>query len=162
MHPTIHSQTWALRAPRTRPPESERFITLDAFQARLEAEAARHARHLGGFGLLRVGTGEPGGNTPLREALATETRRTDSLTALSDGSFALLAICTDARQLRRIVRRLREAAGELAADRPCPVVAGAAAAGHRRMDADELWMGVCEAYAEARELPEGLATFRMP
>ncbi len=119
------------------------------FFERLGAELVRHGRYLEGVGLLRIAP-ERGrlGAEALREAVETETRRTDAVCSYPDGSHALLLPRSGHEQLATLARRLDETAREIHGQRggrPATYVIGAAATENRRLAADELWSMADEA-----------------
>lgn len=128
----------------------------EELRARVEAESARHFRYLDGFALVRIGPLDSlRGHEALREAIETETRRTDTVCELPDGSYVVLAVRGGEKDAEAIAHRIETVAVEIAALQGEPdveFIAGVAAAQDRRLDADELWEGVCGAYREAHEL----------
>ncbi len=127
----------------------------EVFRERVEAELARHARYLTGAGILRIGPRRGRlGSEALREAVETETRRTDTVCSYPDGSQAVLAIHADQRALQVLERRLTRVAREIAREQDGSLpdfASGLAAAGDRRLEADELWMAANEAIDDAME-----------
>lgn len=144
--------------------EPGRFVCPEQFQAMVEAEAGRHARHLHGFGVLRISPrhGRMGAGA-LREALETETRRTDAVCAYPDGSAAVLVVHADAEALEALAHRLEEVAREIAVERGAPspdYASGAAVTEGRRAGAHELWARADAALESARETSTQLAWAR--
>lgn len=144
--------------------EANHLVVPELFRDRVEAETARHARYLSGVGVMRVGLrrGRLGAEA-LREAVETETRRTDSVCAYPDGSHAILAVNAGRRAMEALARRLDRAARDIArgngASAP-ELVTGAAAAEERRVNADELWMAANDALEVAVETASDLTFAR--
>jgi len=123
----------------------------EELRRRVEREAERNRRHLGGFALLRIGAIDAGDSRALDEAVETETRRTDTVCRLADGSWAVLAVETGERGLRALAARLTLTAREISAGPVLPrYAAGGAASGERRVGADELWASMSAAFLDAR------------
>lgn len=135
-------------------------VANEEFRTRVESQALRHDRYLEGMGLVRIAPlGGRVGVGILRDAVAVETRRTDSVCPLPDGSVAILAVRVGHAGVETIARRLMETAREMAQDEHGIVlrfVAGAAAAGDRRLDPDELWNGCFEAFEMAKTVDRDL------
>lgn len=125
------------------------LLSPEVFRVRAEEEAARHRRHLGGFALLRIGVSDPVDQPLLDEAAATETRRTDSVCRQPDGSYALLLVQAREGVAAVVTARIERTMGEIAGGRAVSLVAGAAHAGRRRVDAEELWRAASRAYLDA-------------
>lgn len=140
--------------------EADGAPALTKFLARVEAEARRHHRHLRGFGLIRIGAGddEPA-REALEEALETETRRTDDVCALPDGSFAILCVESGLDGCLALARRLQGVAMELAPTSRAlvPFPTGVAAAALVRVRAEELWSSASYCYVQAQRSMTGLA-----
>src|SRR4051812_45270542 len=107
-----------LRVPRWSGGQMTAILRPEEFRDRVEAEVARHDRYLQPFGLLRIGcrSGRHGAEA-LREAVATELRRTDVACALPDGSCALVVLHGGAAQLRTVASRLMATVSELERER---------------------------------------------
>ncbi len=135
----------------------------EEFRERVEQEAKRHGRYLGGFGLVRIGPPRPGpASSVLKEAVETETRRTDAACIHNDGSFVVLAAQVSDRGVEAIARRLETVAAEIAAavEVELPeLCAGVITSGSRRSDADELWAGLGVAFTEARQMGEDVVFY---
>lgn len=142
--------------PHTRPRmEPATFVCPEQFDAFVGMEAQRHARYLRGFGVLRIGPARGRrGAEALRDALETETRRTDSVCPYPDGSAAVLVREADREAIENLANRLRFVAREISTDRDSTspaFVVGIAAASDRRLTAEEIWSAADEAMARARE-----------
>ena len=125
------------------------FMGAEEFFERLSLELVRHGRYLEGVGLLRIAP-ERGrlGAEALREAIETETRRTDAICSYPDGSHALILMRAGHEQMATLAQRLSETAREIHGQRggrPATFVIGAAATENRRLAADELWSMADEA-----------------
>jgi hypothetical protein len=159
MHFDIPHQAFApfgKQPPPTRwtPSEDTQLVTPERFRERALAEATRHGRYLSGVGIIRIGPRHGRlGREALREAVETETRRTDATCSYPDGSHAVLAVNADSRALEALARRLASVAREIAKSRreEAEYVSGAASAEEQRLTADELWVAANDAYEIAVE-----------
>lgn len=123
------------------------FLSPDAFRERLEYEARRHARHLGGYGVVRLDV-ELHGLEALVEALVTETRETDAVCVLDDGTFALLVVEGDAHACEVVVRRLERVVAELSTGELPAIRSGVGATRGRRVGAQDVWNEAARAFEQ--------------
>lgn len=136
------------------------LVRPEVFRAQLEREAARHRRHLEGFGLLRLGSAGPGDPPEsLRQAMEVETRATDSVCLLPDGSFVVLAVGCDLPELQVLATRLRTEAADLhrGSAPALRLAVGYAEAAMRRVHSDDLWRQLALSFREACAGGDGAA-----
>lgn len=126
----------------------------EVLRDRLELEAFRHARYLSGFGLVRLRSFDEEARSALEEAAVTETRCTDAVALLLDATLAVLVTNADEDACRTVASRLLDVACELLGDPYARqrFVVGMAAAGQRRLGADEVWDEAARALANAVRL----------
>lgn len=127
----------------------ENHVDHEEFRTRVEAEALRHKRYLVPFSLVRIIADRGLEGAALDEALATETRCTDTVCRMPDGSRALLLLQADTGEATVVVRRIVEVVKELASD--ANIRAAVASTAGRRVEADELWLAVSKAFVVALE-----------
>lgn len=151
MLPNLQHIEWSPNRPIIR--TDSRIISYESFRRQLEQEALRHKRYLTGFGLVRIGPREgPYGALALSEALETETRLTDTVCSVDDGSYVVLVLESEEPGLLAVARRIVAVADEIGREAGCPapVCAGIAASGRRRVAADEIWVAAANAWDLAR------------
>jgi hypothetical protein len=139
--------------------EADEPMELGAFLARVEEESRRHHRYLRGYGLVRIAAVDGlRGREALEEALQTETRRTDTVCALPDGSFAILCVESGLDACLALAKRLQVVAMELSpgSESLVPFPAGVAASNVVRVRADELWAAASHCFARARQSTTGM------
>lgn len=157
MHPQLLQIDWPFDQPIIR--TDSKILHHDMFRIHLEQETRRHKRYLSGFGLVRIGPGEGHyGSLALGEALETETRQTDTVCGLDDGSFVVLVLEANESGLLAVARRIESVAHDIGKEAGCdiPVCAGIASTGARRVSADEMWMAATTAWELARSGDENV------